>query len=400
VSQSRGLTGRYPPSFWLVIAANLFFFAGFQWTFATLPGYVQEIGGDAAAIGLAFGLFSLSAVAARPVVGWLVDNWGRKPVLLVGAAIFALSPALYILTDSLWPFMVVRVFHGVGIAAFTTAYTTIVADLAPPERRGEAIGLSGVTNNLAMLFAPALGAYVVSQWGYGLHLAISAGITAVCILLLLPVAEPERELVTGADGPRLGAVARIRVVWVAALGISGLAVAYGAVLSFLPPFAGELGLTAAGAYFTAFAVAMMLAQASAGWLSDRVGRRAVAVPGLILAVVAMIFLATARSNTALLAAGALFGLSWGLARVGIDTSVVDAVSAEARGTAVGFLYTVFDIGVGIGSFGLGIVAQAQGYASAFYAAAAWAAVALAGYVGWGRKTGPSGAQRPKGQIVR
>ena len=63
----------YPPSFWLVLAANLFFFAGFQWTFATLPGYIQEIGGDAAQIGLAFGLFSLSAVAARPVVGWLLS---------------------------------------------------------------------------------------------------------------------------------------------------------------------------------------------------------------------------------------------------------------------------------------------------------------------------------------
>jgi MFS family permease len=387
----------YPRSFWLVIAANLFFFAGFQWTFATLPSYVQEIGGGAAAIGLTFGLFSVSAVVARPLVGWLVDNWGRKPVLLVGAAIFCLSPALYILAGSLGPFLVVRVFHGAGIAAFTTAYTTIVADLAPPERRGEAIGLSGVTNNLGMLVAPALGAYAVSQWGYDVHLAISAGITAVSIPLLLPVTEPERTLSTETSGPKLRAVARIRPVWVAAFGITGLAVAYGAVLSFLPPFASEWGLTASGTYFSAFAVAMMLAQASAGWLSDRVGRRVVAVPGLILAVLAMVLLATARTNVALMAAGAVFGLGWGLARAGIDTSVVDAVSAEARGTAVGFLYTVFDIGVGVGSFGLGIVAQAQGYAAAFYAAAAWAAVAMAGYVGWGRKTDPPGVEHPKGQ---
>jgi predicted MFS family arabinose efflux permease len=284
----------------------------------------------------------------------------------------------------------------VGIAAFTTAYTTIVADLAPPERRGEAIGLSGVTNNLGMLFAPALGAYTASQWGYDVHLAISAGITAVSIPLLLPVAEPERAPTAEAAGPRLRAVARMRPVWVAAFGITGLAVAYGAVLSFLPPFADEWGLVTAGAYFSAFAVAMMLAQASAGWLSDRVGRRTVAVPGLILAVPAMVLLATARTNTALLAAGAIFGLSWGLARAGIDTSVVDAVSAEARGTAVGFLYTVFDIGVGVGSFGLGIVAQAQGYAAAFYAAAVWAAVALAGYVSWGRKKDPPGVKSPKG----
>lgn len=377
-------TNRTLPSFYLAIAANLFFFTGFQWTFATLPGYVQTIGGDAAAIGLAFGLFSLSAVAARPLVGWLVDHWGRKPVLVVGATIFALSPALYMLVGSVWPFQVVRAFHGVGIAAFTTAYTTLIADLAPPERRGEAIGLSGVTNNLGMLFAPVLGAYTVARWGYPVHFALSAGITALSVLLLLPIVEPDRLPGTGAGHPRLRSVAGMRPVWVAAFGITGLAVAYGAILSFLPPFAGELGLVTAGGYFSTFAVAMMLAQASAGWLSDRLGRRAVAVPGMAVVVLAMVSLAMARTDAALLTAGAIFGLSWGLARAGIDTAVVDAVSPEARGTAIGFLYTCFDVGVGAGSFGLGVIARTQGYAATFYAAALWALAALAGYLFWGR----------------
>ncbi len=379
------MTGRYPTSFYLILLANLFFFAGFQWTFATLPGYVQEIGGNAAQIGLAFGLFSLSAVAARPGVGWLVDRWGRKPVLLIGAAIFALSPALYVSTRSVWPFQIVRVFHGVGISAFTTAYTTLVGDLAPPARRGEAIGLSGVTNNMGMLFTPALGAYVVTAQGYDLHFLISAAITAVSFLLLLPVCEPHRQSLSQPDAPSWREVARMRLVWVAAFGVTGLAVAYGAVLSFLAPFADELGLAATGGYFSAFAVAMMIAQASAGWLSDRVGRRVVAVPGMVMVLPAMLVLAAVRSDGALLVAGALFGLSWGLARAGIDTMVVDAVTSEARGTAVGLLYTCFDVGVGVGSFGLGVVARTQGYAAAFYVAAAWAAVALIGYLLWGRR---------------
>lgn len=376
---------RYPPSFYLIVTANFFFFTGFQWTFATLPSYVLEIGGDAAQIGLAFGLFSLSAVAVRPAIGWLVDHWGRKPVLLLGAAIFAVSPALYVLVGSLWPFMAVRLLHGLGIAAFTTAYTALVADLAPPARRGEAIGLSGVTNNLGMLFAPALGAYILDLWGYGAHFALSAGITAISLLLLLPVVEPSREMDAESVGPSLRAVARMRPVWVASLGITGLAVAYGAVLSFLPPFGEEQRLSAVGGYYTAFALAMMAAQASAGWLSDRVGRRAVAIPGMILTVVAMIALTMVRTDVALLAVGAIFGLSWGLSRAGVDTSVVDAVPPEARGAAVGFLYTCFDAGVGVGSFGLGFVAQAWGFAAAFYAAAAWAVAALAGYLGWGRQ---------------
>lgn len=375
-------SGRYPVSFYLALAANLFFFTGFQWTFATLPGYIQEIGGDAAAIGLAFGLFSLSAVAARPVAGWLVDHWGRKPVLLVGAAIFALSPALYILARSLWPFQAVRLIHGVGIAAFTTAYTTLVADLAPPERRGEAIGLAGVTNNLGMLFAPVLGVYTVARWGYSTHFALSAVISSVCVLLLLPIVEPERALTTQREGPTLRSVARIRPVWVASLAITGLAVAYGAILSFLPPYVDELGLAAAGAYFTAFAAAMMLSQASAGWLADRIGRKAVAVPGLILTVLAMVGLSMVSTDVALLIMGAVFGLSWGFARVGIDTAVIDAVSPEVRGTAIGFLYTCFDFGVGVGSFGLGVIVRAQGFSAAFHSAAVWAMVALIGYLVW------------------
>ena len=176
----------------------------------------------------------------------------------------------------------------------------------------------------------------------------------------------------------------MRPVWVAAFGITGLAVAYGAILSFLAPFADELGLVTAGGYFSTFAVAMMLAQASAGWLSDRLGRRAVAVPGMAVVVLAMVFLAMARTDAALLTAGAIFGLSWGLSRAGIDTAVVDAVSPEARGTAIGFLYTCFDAGVGVGSFGLGVIARTQGYAATFYAAALWALAALAGYLVWGR----------------
>ena len=377
---------RYPPSFYLALTANLFFFTGFQWTFATLPAYIQEIGGGAAAIGLAFGLFSLSAVAARPLVGWLVDRWGRKPVLLVGAAIFGLSPALYAMLDALLPFQFIRVFHGVGIAAFTTAYTTLVGDLASPDRRGEAIGLSGLTNNLGMLFAPALGAYVVREWGYATHFWLAAAITAMSVLLLLPIVEPAKEPVVRTVGLSLRAVARLRPVWVASFGITGLAVAYGAVLSFLAPFAERYSLTAAGGYFSTFAVTMMLAQASAGWLSDRLGRRAVAVPGMAVVVLAMGGLALARSDAALLFAGAAFGLSWGLVRAGIDTAVVEAVSPEARGTAVSFLYTMFDSGVGVGSFGLGVVAQVQGYAAVFYAAAAWAVVALSGYLVWSRSS--------------
>ena len=379
---------RYRPSFYLVILANLFFFTGFQWTFVTLPGYVQAIGGDAAAIGLTFGLFSLSAVLARPGVGWLVDRWGRKPVMILGASIFGVAPILYVYTPQMGPFLVVRVLHGVGIAAFTTAYTALVADLALGGRQGEAIGISGITNNLGMLFAPALGLTVVHTWGYGVHFWLAAAITAVCLLLMLFVREPARIESGQKDAPRSLDVIRLRPVWVAAFGITGLAVAYGAVLGFLSPVAAERSLATAGGFYSAFAAAMMVAQASAGALSDRIGRRAVAVPGMILVALAMAGLAMARSDGALVAAGALFGLSWGLTRAGLDTSVVESVLPQTRGIALGLLYTCFDIGVGAGSYGLGVLAVGREYGAVFWGAMVWAVLALVGYAAWGRRQEP------------
>jgi len=386
-----GISRRFPGSFYLAVAANLFFFTSFQWTFVTLPGYVQQLGGGAAQIGLAFGLFTLGAVVVRPAMGHLVDRFGRKAALFPGVAIFALSPALYALAPSLQPFMAVRVLHGMGMAAFTTAYTALVADLVPAPRRGEAVGLAGITNNVGMLFAPALGSYIQARWGYAAHFWAAAAIAAVSLICLAPVAEPLRPETSHHSHPTLAAVARTRAVWTATLGSTGLAVAYGAILSFLSPLAIERGLAAAGGTFTSFAVAMIAAQTAAGWLSDRIGRPAVAAPGLALAALAMVGMALARTEVGLLSAGAGLGLSWGLVRASLDTAVVDAVALNARGTALGFLYTCFDIGVGAGSFGLGIIAQTWGTASVFYAAAAWGIVALCGYLGWGRQ---SPAARP------
>jgi MFS family permease len=199
------------------------------------------------------------------------------------------------------------------------------------------------------------------------------------------VREPQAQEMAAGDSAGFWQVARQRPVWVASLASTGLAVAYGAVLSFLAPFAAERGLTAAGGYFTAFALAVMATQALAGWLSDRVGRRIVAIPGLAIAGLAIIGLVAAQTDWALLITGAGLGISWGLVRASLDTAVVDAVAMQQRGTALGFLYTCFDAGIGIGSFGLGIAAQAHGYAAAFYCAAAWAAATLVGYLVWGRR---------------
>ncbi|MEJ2210834.1 MAG: MFS transporter [Anaerolineae bacterium] len=233
--------GGYPASFYLALLANFFFFGSFQWSYVTLPGFIQSLGGDATHIGLAFGLSTLSAVLVRPALAPFIDRWGRRVALAIGAALFALEPVLYTLTSTVWPFLAVRLLRGLALAAFTTAYTAFAADLAPQGRRGEAIGLSGVTNNLGMLFMPALGAAVLAWSNYHVHFWASAAVALLSLLCVLPLREPARPaaevLRRGTEAPAepgFWQVARRKPVWLASWGGTGLAVAYGAALIWPP----------------------------------------------------------------------------------------------------------------------------------------------------------------------
>ena len=83
------LPGGFSPSFYLAFVACFLFFSSAHLLITPLPLYVQELGGGATQVGLAQTTFAISALAIRPYMGRLIDTRGRKPALLVGAAIFA-----------------------------------------------------------------------------------------------------------------------------------------------------------------------------------------------------------------------------------------------------------------------------------------------------------------------
>lgn len=92
------------------------------------------------------GALALASVLIRPLAGPLTDRWGRRPVLVAGALLFGGAPVLYALCHNVTPLLAARVAHGIGLALFTTAYQALVADLTPPGRRGEGLGMAGVAS--------------------------------------------------------------------------------------------------------------------------------------------------------------------------------------------------------------------------------------------------------------
>lgn len=126
--------------------------------------------------GLASGIFIIGTLLARIVVGHVIDCWGRKKLLLLGTALYAVSVPFYFGADSLQTFLLIRILHGVAYGIAATAASTIVGVLVPLRRRGEGIGYYALGNTLASAVGPFLGMTLCSGGNYFLNLY-------VCIVL-------------------------------------------------------------------------------------------------------------------------------------------------------------------------------------------------------------------------
>jgi len=134
-----------------------------------------------------------------------------------------------------------------------------------------------------------------------------------------------------------------------------LYVPYGTLVAFIPILATRRGLENAGTFYTVFALAVLLVRAKAGRLSDRLGRAAVILPGLLAAAVAFVILGLTSGPPAVLAGAAVYGAAFGSVQPALLALTVDRVLPEERGKAMGTFYTAWELGITIGSTGAGLL---------------------------------------------
>lgn len=348
-------------NFFLALAANAFFYLGFQALFPTLPLYVERLGGTPTDNGMVTLVFAVTAVLSRPYLGGLTDRWGRKPIALLGAAIFVAAPLGYAASRSLTALFLARAFQGVGMAAFTIAYQALVVDLAPPARRGQWLGMSGNAMALAMVAGPLAGDATVARFGFTTLFALAAASAVVCALWMAGVRAPAFERADIAWLANLRQAASARELRMALWGMALLGVVFGAFLTFISLYAQEAHLGVPGAFFTAYALALLAVQVGAGRLSDRIGRARVAAPGLVGVGAFMLLLSQARAAWMGWGAAFLYGLAAGAARTALDGMVADSVPPHQRATAAALQFLSFDLWIGLGSGLMGAWAQAAGY---------------------------------------
>ncbi|CEP68964.1 Major facilitator superfamily [Moorella glycerini] len=365
--------------FILLSLASFLIFTGFQMLMPTLPKYVAALGGDNLVVGFTMGIFTISAVLVRPWLGREMDRRGRRGIYLLGLLIFAVAVLGYSISPSILILFLFRLLHGAGWGGSTTAGGTIVTDILPPQRRAEGLGYYGLFSNLAMAIAPALGLLVLDLAGFKVLFFTSAALALAATLVAGKIKMPA-VATRGGSPPAFFEPKALHPSLIAFF----MTITYGGVVTFLTLYAAERGIANIGLFFTFYAAALMLIRPLAGMVADRYGQGPVLVPGLLAATLATLILALAGSLPVFLVAAVLYGLGFGAAQPTLQAMAVAGVAPNRRGAANGTFFSAFDLGIGLGSTLLGVVARFTGFAGMYAVASLFGLAGLLTFLA-GRK---------------
>lgn len=319
---------------------------GFGIVLPILPIYAKRFHISSLRAALLVAAFSGASFVFSPIWGRVSDRFGRKPVLLVSLAGTAAGSLLTGLAGGFGLLLLGRIVDGASGASVSVAQAA-AADLARPSERARLFGLLGAAFGLGFVAGPALGA-LAALWGPRLPFYLAAGLAAVNTVVASRRL-PETLSVRSERGPEVAADGRSR--WVGLLGGSPsqlvplLGVAFASVVAFSAfeaTFAlfGQrrlgFGIASAAGVFTAVGAVIVAVQAGAvGAVVRRLGERGTLVGGLLLNVVGLALLSTARSWAAAAPALLLLTVGQGLVQTTMASTLAGRALPGARGRALG-----------------------------------------------------------------
>jgi MFS family permease len=374
-----------------LFGASLLFWTSIAILLPTLPIHLEDIGFDQRSIGLITGAFALGLLLTRPVLGKIADTQGRTQVLVWGAVVAASAPLGYLVWHDIWPLVLLRIYHGLSIAAFTTAYSALVADLAPPTQRGQLIGYMSLANPVGVALGPAIGGFFINSSGANNFLAIfliSAGLGLGSLLLAGGIPEQSR---AGAMSERDQSSA-LAAVWqtmsarqllIPTLVLLLIGFPFGALHTFVPLYIKSSAVSLnPGWFYTAAAISSFSARLLLGRATDRYGRGVFIAGSLVVYGCAMALLATAHSATHFLLAAILEGLSVGTLMPTIVALVTDRCPIDRRGRVITISIAGLDLGIAIAAPLFGLIVPQIGYPGIFGLGVGMSGLALLLFSGW------------------
>ena len=352
--------------FALTFASAFFVFLAIGMLLPVLPLYARgPLGEGDLGVGLAVGMSSPTALVFQPLAGRLGDRRGRRLLIVAGSLVMAVSIAGYTLVGTLGALVLLRLLTGIGEALVFVGTGTVVADLAPAHRRGEALSLYTIGFWSALAIGPVLGEALLGgdRFDAVWVAAASAALLGALAGLALPETRPET---TEASSGKLLHPAAIRPGLVLVSAVVGFA----GFNAFVALYARELGLDGAAPLFVVFAVVVVTIRVLGRRIPDRLGPRRASSVALVLLASGLLVVGLWSSAVGLYAGVVIFAAGQALAFPSLMTLAIADAPVADRSSVVGTFTAFADVGFAVGAISLGAVADAAGYEGVFLTAAA------------------------------
>lgn len=340
---------------------------------AYLSVYARSLGASLSLVGIIVGVYGFTQLVLRIPVGILSDRLGRrKPFVLLGAVIGALSCAVMLIAPQPWVLIMGRGLAGVGAGCWVPLSVLLVASYPKGEvikATSMAAALSGVGTTLAS----ALGGQLAEATSVRVPFWVGIGLGLGATGLLAFIREPERASGKPLAISALLSVGKVPLVLTTSiLALFGQYISWAMTQGFVPIYAAELGANKAqlGLMMSAWQAANTLVSFGAGHLNARWGSRWTVVLGSGLITLSTLLVPLIRAISPLILSRLLHGVGQGLTYPVLMGSALLAVPEEKRGAAMGFFQAIYAIGMVAGPAVSGVFADHMGLIPTFYLTAA------------------------------
>ena len=345
-------------SFISACIGNFLLFFAFYLLVPIFPLYlIAEFQMSTSLVGVILATYTLAALLIRPLSGFVLDMFNRKPIYLAAYFLFVITFIGYPLVHLIGFFLVVRILHGFTFGFVTTAANSLIVDIMPASRRGEGFGYFGVANNLAMALGPMVGLFVLDVYNFDFvfYIAIVSGLIGFMISTNI---KSDKKVAKSIKQP----IAFDR--FFLAKGLSPgfclflMGIPYGMIVTYVAIYGKTIGIqSGVGFFFSLMAFGIIWSRILAGKMVDSGRLVQVIAYGTFICLLAVLMLSSIPKLTqfhglvivsAFYALALVLGIGYGMIFPAYNTLFVNLAPHNRRATASSTYMTSWDLGIGLG----------------------------------------------------
>ena len=332
--------------FTLITLANLLMAVAFYFMVPILPVFLSDrFAATESQIGLVLSFYTIAALLIRPFAGYALDAIGRYSIYVISLLLFSTIFFGYVWATSILFVLILRFIHGLTWGSMSSAGSTIAVDLVPLKRRGEGIGIFGLSMTIAMAIGPLIAIAITGDSSYKRLFYSAAGFSFLGLVLALFVRIPKITPVKKKF--KITSLIEKKALPVS-LNVFLVSIPYGGIISFIALYGRSIGIDSSGLFFLLIAIGITISRVISGKSFDRFGPKRICILGLVLLIAGLFMLALNQSYFGYHLSALILGFGFGIIMATFQAIANHKIKADKRGAANSTYLTFFDSGIGFG----------------------------------------------------